>query len=441
MWTKVKRSLSLKSSAVIIFTIAIGILCFIFLNWAGDAAVRKVYSSHEATVERIAILEDDLKAAVNPDGESCDSISEIHNWLKERPGISLDAYNAKSKYLIYESDGNFDTTYRDGESEITLRDGLNYIPILYKGSTIYVVLRDTSYQAFSSVVAFISLLISFTVTLIILMIVLRKNLINRIIKLSKQVNAVALGETEREIHAEGSDEIAMLGESIDAMRLSISEYYEKEQDAIRANNELLTSISHDIRTPLTSIIGYSEMMTDERTTSNEELKKYAGICKDKAYRLKELTDTLFRYFYVYGREENDLQLERYDAQNLFLQILGEHIVDMMSEGYDINVPVELEEQAFIKVDIDLFKRVLDNVFSNLKKYADKSKPITINGYLSEGKVYITIENTVSRGANQAESTKVGLKTCARAMAQFGGKFSVESDGKIFKEILMIPLAK
>ena len=441
MWTKIKSSLSIKSSVFIAIAVTAGILCFAFFNWAGEAAVRRAYSSHDATVERIEILKKDLAETVNPNGKSCNSIIEIHEWLRKQPGISLDAYSAETEQLIYESDGNFDITYRNGETDIRINDNAEYVSILYKNSTIKIVLRDTSYQDYYAVVTIVSLFVSFAVTLIVMLLIFRYTFLNRILTLSKQVRAVSFGETEREVRVKGTDEIKRLGDDIDSMRLSMIDQYEKEQDAIKANNELLTSISHDIRTPLTSIIGYSEMMTDERTTNPEELKKYAEICRDKAYRLKELTDTLFRYFYVYGREETDLQFEKFDAQMLFTQILGEQIVDIMQEGYDVRVPTELEEQAYINIDVDLFKRVLDNVFINLKKYADKAKPIIINGFISEGKVYITIENSVRKGANQAESTKVGLKTCARAMAQFGGSFSVESDGKVFTETLTLPLAK
>ena len=440
MWTRIKSSLSLKSSVFIAIAVAAGILCFAFLNWAGESAVRKAYSSHDTTVERIEMLRKDLKETVNPNGQSCGSINAIHDWVRKQSGISLDAYNAETGQLVYESDGNFDTTYRTGETDIRINDNTEYVSILYKNSTVKIVLRDISYQNYYAVVTIASLFISFAVVLVIMLLIFRYTFLNRILKLSKQVRAVSYGETDREVGVKGTDEIKMLGEDIDSMRLSMIEQYEKEQDAIRANNELLTSISHDIRTPLTSIIGYSEMMTDERTTSPEELKKYAEICRDKAYRLKELTDTLFRYFYVYGREETDLQFEKFDAQMLFTQILGEQIFDIMQEGYDVRVPTELEEQAYINVDIDLFKRVLDNLFGNMKKYADKAKPIIINGSISEGKVNITIENSVRKGANQAESTKVGLKTCTRAMAQFGGSFSVESDGKVFTETLTLPLA-
>lgn len=439
MWTKVKSSLTLKSAIVVIFAILLGTLSFLTLNFIGEAVVKKSYTNYKATEQKLEDLELNLKNTVNPNGKSCDSISEIHNWLNNKPGIFISLFSADSGQLVYESDGTFDTTYHEGEAKTYIQEDANSFIIIYKDVELRAVLKDNSYQEYYVIVIIISMLAGFAVALFLMLFSLSHRYKKRILILSKQVKAVSYGETDREIGINGSDEITELGEEIDNMRISIVEHYEKEQNAIKANKELLTSISHDIRTPLTSIIGYSEMMVDERTTDTEELKNYAEICKNKAYRLKELTDTLFRYFYVYGKEENDLHFEKYDAEIFFYQIMGEPISALRMDGYEIVVPSMVQGTEKICIDVDLFGRILDNVFSNLRKYADKSEKITMAGYISKGKVYITIENKIRSDARKAESTKVGLKTCARAMHQLGGDFEIKDNGKVFKEILSLPL--
>lgn len=440
MWTKIKSSLQLKYLTVIIGALIIGGLCVLVFNWTGKVVMRKIYLSQEIPAERVETLEADLVYTVNHNDKPCESLTQIHNWVKNHPGVLLFAYSSETGQLVYKSDGNLDIAYMNGESRTYLGVRRDYLPIKYKDTTLNIIIHDSTYQRYSGIVDLSAVLAGYVISLIVMLWIFKRTFLGRIITLSKQARAISCGDMEKHVMIKGSDELKRMSEDMEDMRRSIIEYYTKEQDAIKSNNELLTSISHDIRTPLTSIIGYSEMMADDKTNV-EDMKKYAEICKDKAYRLKELTDTLFRYFYVYGREETDIYLEKYNAYNLFPQIFGERLVDIMQEGFEVQVPEDLDNRVFVNLDIDLFKRVVDNIFANLKKYAEKSKPIAIHGGVKDSKAFVVIENTIRKGENQAESTKIGLKTCSRAMAQMGGRFEIEIDGKIFRETIIFPVAK
>ena len=78
-----------------------------------------------------------------------------------------------------------------------------------------------------------------------------------------------------------------------------------ERAAQEANNQLITSMSHDIRTPLTSLIGYLDIISGHKYKNEQELQKYIGSCSDKAVQLKDLSDKLFQYFLVYNNEEKN----------------------------------------------------------------------------------------------------------------------------------------
>lgn len=441
MLKKIRASLTFKSFTIIFAAVLTGIASFSVLSGAGAFAAEKISMSRAANTRRMEILEKDFMESINPNGESCKSKKEVLNWLEDKPGVSVYAYDFNSGQLLFESDGHFFTEYRDGESEIYIGRKADFLTVRYQDMTCRVVIRDNSYMRYFRVIDILSLLISFAIVMVILVCAFNKYLIKRIIRISKQAKAVSFGELSREINVDGTDELYELGSNIDNMRKAIITYYEKEQDAIKANNEMLTSISHDIRTPLTSIIGYSEMMSDERTTDIEEMKKYAEVCKDKAYRLKELTDTMFRYFYVYGKDLTDINSEIFYARLLLDQIFGELTAEIMQEGYTVEISEEIEERTRIIVDIDLIKRVIDNVFSNLKKYADKSKTVFINGKVQNNVLEIEIRNTVMHNVRTAESTKIGLKTCSRIMESMGGKIEVRTENDIFTERIYIPVIK
>ena len=118
--------------------------------------------------------------------------------------------------------------------------------------------------------------------------------------LSRQVRQVSRGDLGMQIQAQTSDEIGQLALDVDAMRLSIIDKLQREEEAWKANSQLITAISHDVRTPLTALMGYLEILADE-TLSSEERNAYLDICKNNALRLKGLTDELFGFFLVFGK--------------------------------------------------------------------------------------------------------------------------------------------
>src|SRR5699024_9991579 len=104
---------------------------------------------------------------------------------------------------------------------------------------------------------------------------------------SRQVEKIEDGNLEAPLQGKGRDELSRLASSMDSMRDSLVEQLQSEKKAWQTNQELITSISHDLRNPLTSLIGYTELLNDDSTLQKEEQRKYLAICLDKAYQLKE----------------------------------------------------------------------------------------------------------------------------------------------------------
>lgn len=440
MLKKIKNSLGFQSVFAITVAVVVGILSFLLVSNVGKYVVEKVYMSVSANELRIEKVSDDFikTAKAHYDYDAPGLL--IQEWLKENHGFYVYVFDAETDKLIFESDGYLSTTYNLSNSNSFLNRNSDYIEVENKSGKYHVVIRDNTYAKYFNYIDFAALIASVVVFIAILVTVFGKT-IKRILKLSRQVKAVSYGDMERVVSIEGLDEIGELGNDIDTMRRSIIEHYKKEQDAIKANNDLLTSISHDIRTPLTSIIGYSEMMSDENITDVEELKKYASICKDKAYRLKELTDTMFRYFYVYGKDDTDFEFQKIEAKPLLIQLLGEYAVDLEQDGFTVEVQREIDNGIFVYIDIDMLKRVIDNIFSNFKRYADKTKSIYTSTYVENNHIVIECENTADLGVKKADSTKIGLKTCSRIMSQMNGRFEITTNGKVFKEKIYIPVIK
>jgi signal transduction histidine kinase len=187
---------------------------------------------------------------------------------------------------------------------------------------------------------------------------------------------------------------------------------QKEREALDANSELITSMSHDIRTPLTVLLGYLDLM--KTYPVNEELGEYIRASENTALRLKELSDDMFRYFLVFGGKELEVSITDYDAKTLLDQLLSEHILLLRERGFTVewDVNITSDEQITVSTDAPKLMRVVDNIFSNIHKYAEATYPIVFSAKKVGGVLRIEIENRVKDVA-EAESNGVGLRTCMK----------------------------
>ncbi len=258
---------------------------------------------------------------------------------------------------------------------------------------------------------------------VLLLLVYHSKTIRRIIRLSQEVEVIAGGSLEEPIARQPADELGALAQHVDTMRFSIINEMRAEQEAWNANSDLITRMSHDIRTPLTVLLGFLELLEEGNYSGDETYRHYLGICKKNAFQLKELADRLFQYFLVFGHREHGLELEVADARVLLGQLIGEHAVWLTEQGWQVET-VPLESTVFVEVDTVYTKRLCDNVFSNIEKYADPNHPVEIRLWVAGDELHITVRNRIRSTSRQVESTNIGLKTCERISELMGGRFLV-----------------
>jgi len=274
---------------------------------------------------------------------------------------------------------------------------------------------------------------------LVLVLVYNRHTLKRIIRLSDEVNLISEGELDREIITGDDDEIGTLANDVDAMRNSILEKMNNEKAAWDANAQLITSMSHDIRTPLTSLIGYLDIIAGHKYNSEEELQKYINSCSDKAVQLKGLSDKLFQYFLVYNNKVQERELETLDAGILFQQFMLEHISELTQYDYSVDLDSNIPEGVMIDTDPSAMQRLFDNLFSNIMKYADENHPIEIRAGLDGQQIFIVIKNHIAEAAKKVESTKIGVKTCKKIVEDLSGKFHALEEDNIYTSEIYYPV--
>lgn len=258
----------------------------------------------------------------------------------------------------------------------------------------------------------------------------------RIQYLAKRVRLVEQNKDILDIKDDVGDEISDLIDDVNKMRNSILEKVKEERAAYQANTQLITAMSHDIRNPLTVLLGYLDIIGMQKDIS-EQSRDYIAQCKETAMKIKTLSDDMFQYFLVFGKKDIDMSMQEYDADELLKQMLSEHTILMQESGYNFVVENSIDRKCTVIIDTQAFERVMDNVFSNLRKYADIAEPIYISLELSDNKLRIRIENKVVH--NDTESNGIGLKTCAKIMEALKGDFVIQNDNANRNFALIITL--
>ena len=184
--------------------------------------------------------------------------------------------------------------------------------------------------------------------------------------ISRGVNQIAAGDLDTYIPVKGHDELARLAGNINQMVARIRKSIEEERESERSKYELVTSVSHDLRTPLTSILGYLELVDGDKYQDEIQMRHYVSIAHEKAKGLKRLIDDLFEFTRVnYGG-----MTVRKETVNLgtLLEQLTEEFVPILEQAgmeYRLSLP---PDKVNVEADPSLLVRVFENLMSNAVRY-------------------------------------------------------------------------
>ena len=239
---------------------------------------------------------------------------------------------------------------------------------------------------------------------------------------------------------------AQMAEDINSLGDGMQTALQNEVRAERMKSELITNVSHDLKTPLTSILSYSDLLCKEHLTP-EEANDYAKIIYQKGLRLKNLTSDLFDISKVQSGAEQ-IQNEKLDACTLVRQALAEQEQTVANSGVTLKVSIP-DGELPIWADGRKMSRVLENLIGNCAKYALKGTRVFISVSREDGKAVIELKNTANyemdfapdeiterfvRGdaARSTEGSGLGLAIAKSYTEACGGTFEVAVDGDLFK---------
>lgn len=220
----------------------------------------------------------------------------------------------------------------------------------------------------------------------------------------------------------------------------------------RMKTELITNVSHDLKTPLTSIITYVDLLRQE-PLANEAAAGYVEILHEKSYRLKQLVEDLIEASKASSGTLSVSKM-RLDYKQLFLQAMGE--MEEKLQGAGLTVKISCAEPVPIDADGRHMWRILENLLSNVIKYAMPQSRVYVDIFKMDGCGILVMKNISAapidfdetrlterfvRGdeARTTEGSGLGLSITQSLAEIQGGTFGIQVDGDLFKAIVSIPL--
>lgn len=193
--------------------------------------------------------------------------------------------------------------------------------------------------------------------------------------ITNAVEDIARGNLDTEIPVLTEDEFGQIASCMNQMQEHIKEVMERERMAEHTKNDLISSVAHDLRTPLTSIIGYIGWVKEQPELSEEVRQKYLDIAYRKAQHLESLTNELFGFVKLEHREMS-LDMGNLDLKQLLEQLMDECYPSFEKFGLQAQFVCE-EEQVLLEGDGNLLARLFDNLLNNAVKYGKDGKLIRV----------------------------------------------------------------
>ncbi len=286
--------------------------------------------------------------------------------------------------------------------------------------------------------------------------ILQEPYIRYISRISEAVQNISEGDLNTVIDVIGDDEFSSMAANLNHMAADIKKLMEKERESERTKNELITNVAHDLRTPLTSIIGYLELLAGNQQIPADMQHKYIEIAYGKSRRLQKLIEDLFGFTKL-NCGKIAMHVGQIDIVKLLGQLVEEAYPNFVEKGlsYDLqsNVPAKI-----INADGNLLARLFDNLIGNAIKYGADGKRVLVKIHAESETVTVSVTNygyvipadelplifnkfyrVEQSRSSSTGGTGLGLAIVKEIVDMHGGTISVASDlnGTVFTVKLQV----
>ena len=246
---------------------------------------------------------------------------------------------------------------------------------------------------------------------------------------------MAAGDLQSEFPVKSHDELAVLANEMNNLRKTLDDNIQKEKKARENNHELVTTLSHDLRTPLTTLRGYLEILRLKKFKDLKQAERYMNSCFEKLDQIQRIADKTFEYATVFDVTDD------FRKDQISSSVLEEYFRNQMKflrmKGFEITESFSNQEPV-IRINLMMIKRVMNNLCSNVLRYADPEHPVIVRFSLKQHILDLSMQNTVNQVSSSIESNGIGLESVRSVVEKHEGSFFVQKEENLFTVILKIP---
>lgn len=281
-----------------------------------------------------------------------------------------------------------------------------------KNELVFTEMQEWAVQSWIQSISFVAAVIIF----VILFLSLVGQKIGYLKQIIHGIEALKMHRMEYKIPLEGNNELTELAEQINVLAATERELQKKEAQIREEKESLIRTLSHDIRTPLTSILSYSEYLQTKDTISAEEIELYLNLMQQKAKQMKSLTDRLL---------DKELRaLEWIEDGRFLMEQLADEWETELEEEFNCRVHTKECPKFSGEFDIQEFRRIFDNLASNVKKYADHEQDVVLTLFAAGSDLVVEQKNRCRQVSKAVESSNIGLESIRKIAEQYSGTMEV-----------------
>lgn len=436
----ISESSSLRNELIItiVLSLVISVAVYLLLSTATESLLERTQGSeaYHATMDKQLVVE--LGNYVEKKRVTSDDWYALNRFVESNQIYSLKIY--KNQLLVYDSSSNgpLSTSNANATGSVTETDEISMkaTVVSFADGNADVLLTGNYRSVWYRVAGIVNLGIAFVLFILIVMSFMR-NRVYYLKELSNDVNRMGEGDFARPLTIKGNDEISELASNLDQMRMTFSQHLRDISKMQEESKDVITSMSHDMRTPMTPLLVYLEMLKDRKYTSEEQMVQYAEKSYEKALQLKNMADNMFQYMRL--DRDTEVELVTVTVAEAFYDQLSSVIDYLTTNGYDVDVDLNFDE-VDIRVNLSYVARIFDNLVSNIQRYSDPKERVFVKLYREKNKVLLQIKNSINALADYSQSTGFGVKNIRKMADNMGAEYIVsQNDGK-YNTILLFDIA-
>ncbi|MCY7736059.1 HAMP domain-containing sensor histidine kinase [Bacillus safensis] len=411
-----KYTLAKKLALLILAAAIVSGIVFLTLQKITNDLIDGYLSSDEYYEQESAKYIQKFSRYVSENGLSSTDRKAFGEWVKKENYINLTIFN--DQVLQYDSIYSATDESAYGKERMTQYAKHHSYPVQFSDGKGRVMVDGFYSSRYHDLAFTLELLGATLIFLLIVLLGIRKSL-RYLQRIHQEIHILEGGELDYEMTVKGHDELAMIAKSIEDLRKAFLDKLQAIDELQEESRSLVTEMSHDMRTPLTSLMMNLEFAKKEETGADTRKDQYIASAYEKALQLKNLSDNLFAYFLL--DKEHESELETVAVKEVIYDLLSDQVAILYQENFKVHLLGELPD-SYINVNVELLSRIFDNVMSNLRKYADPKKDINLT-FLSDQEIFeIHISNAINETNDTQESNGLGERSIKRMMTRMHGQF-------------------